>query len=65
MDFKLQKTFHINDKVKFRAIFDVWNVSNSNTVTEYASYDMWNSRYLEPGWVFYPRRLQIGLRLQF
>lgn len=65
MDLRLQKTFNIGDTVKFHAIFDVWNVLNSGTVTGYASHDMWKDRYLETGGVFSPRRLQIGLRLQF
>jgi len=65
MDFRLQKTFNIGDTVKFQAIFDVWNVFNANTVTDYATYDMWKSNYLETNDIFYPRRLQIGFRLQF
>jgi len=65
MDFRLQKTFNISETVKFHAIFDVWNVLNANTVTSYASHDMWSDRYKEPDGMFYPRRLQIGLRLQF
>jgi hypothetical protein len=65
MDFRLQKTFNITDTVKFHAIFDVWNVLNSGTVTGYASHNMWRDRYMEPGGIFYPRRLQIGLKLQF
>ena len=65
MDLRLQKTFNITDTVKFQAIFDVWNVLNTNTVTNYATQDMWKSNYLEPSGVFWPRRLQIGFRLQF
>ena len=65
MDFRLHKTFNITDTVKFQAILDVWNVFNANTVTEYSSYDIWKSRYRETNEIFYPRRLQIGLRLQF
>jgi len=65
MDLRLHKTFNIGDKVNFQAIFDLWNVFNTNTVTGYASYDIWSDRYMEPGGIFYPRRLQIGLRLQF
>ncbi len=65
LDFRLQKTFNISDTVKFHAIFDVWNVLNSGTTTGYATHDMWKSNYLETGGVFYPRRLQIGLKLQF
>jgi hypothetical protein len=65
MDFRLQKTFNIGDTVKLQAILDLWNVLNTNTETSYASHDMWRDRYLEPSWIFYPRRLQIGFRLQF
>ena len=66
LDFRLQKTFQIGDTVRFHAIFDLWNVLNANTETSYSSYDMWkSSRYLLPRGIFYPRRLQIGLRLQF
>ena len=65
MDFRLQKTFHIGDTVRFHAIFDLWNVLNSGTATRYSSHDMWRSNYLVPRTVFYPRRLQIGLKLQF
>jgi hypothetical protein len=65
MDLRLQKTFNITDTVKFHAIFDVWNVLNSGTATWYASHDMWKDNYHEAGGIFYPRRLQIGLKLQF
>jgi hypothetical protein len=65
MDFRLQKTFNISDTVRFQAIFDLWNVLNSGTDTGYATYDMWKSNYLETNGIFYPRRLQIGFRLQF
>jgi len=65
MDFRLQKTFHIGDRVRFQTILDLWNVLNSGTTTSFASHDMWKDRYLETGGIFYPRRLQIGFRLQF
>jgi len=65
VDFRLQKTFNITDTVKFSATFDVWNVLNANTDTGYATYDMWKNYYLETNGIFWPRRLQIGLRLQF
>ena len=66
LDLRLQKTFNIGDTVKLQAIFDLWNVLNAKTETSYSSYDMWkSSRYFLPSGIFYPRRLQIGLRLQF
>lgn len=65
MDFRLQKTFDIYKALKLQAIFDVFNVFNSNTVTSHASYNMWSASYEEPDWIFYPRRVQVGLRLEF
>jgi hypothetical protein len=65
MDIRLSKTFNIGDRVSFQAIFDVWNVLNSGTTTGYATHDMWRSNYLETNGIFFPRRLQIGFRLQF
>jgi len=66
MDFRLEKTFHIGDTVRFQAIFDLFNVLNANTATRYSSHDMWKtSRYLVPRTIFWPRRLQIGFKLQF
>jgi hypothetical protein len=65
LDLRLQKTFNIGDIVKFHAIFDVFNVFNSDTVTYYAGYSIWSSLYRQPEWIFYPRRLQIGVKLEF
>jgi hypothetical protein len=65
MDFRLQKTFNIYQTVKLQAIFDVFNVFNSNTVTSHASYAMWSEAYEKPDWILYPRRVQVGLRLEF
>lgn len=64
LDFRLQKTFNIGDRVRFLAIFDVLNVFNSNTVTYWISTSMSSSLYQVPDWYFYPRRLQIGAKLQ-
>jgi hypothetical protein len=65
LDFRLQKTFAIGDKVRFLAIFDVWNVLNTGTVEYWASHNMSNDLYKAPEWYLYPRRLQIGFKLQF
>jgi len=65
LDFRLQKTFDIHKTLKLQAILDVFNVFNSATVTEFRSYDLWAQPYHEPSFIFYPRRLQIGLRLRF
>lgn len=66
LDFRLQKTFNIYQTVRLSAIIDVFNLLNADTVTSYASYEMWQQAiYHEPLWNFNPRRVQIGLRLEF
>jgi len=66
LDFRLQKTFDIHKTVKLSAIFDLFNVFNSDTVTSYASYEMYQEDiYHEPYGNFNPRRMQIGLKLEF
>jgi hypothetical protein len=65
LDFRLLKTFEIHDTIELQAIFDVFNVFNSNTVTYYVEYEIWSDLYLVPEWIFYPRRLQVGVKLQF
>jgi hypothetical protein len=65
LDLRLQKTFHFGERVRFLAIFDVWNVLNADTVTYWASHTMSSSLYKAPEWYFYPRRLQLGFKLEF
>ena len=65
LDFRLQKTFNIYKSLQFDAMIDVFNLFNSDTVTNYRSHQQWALAYNEPSFIFYPRRLQIGLRLRF
>ncbi|MDH4220203.1 MAG: hypothetical protein OEW23_15705, partial [Candidatus Aminicenantes bacterium] len=74
LDFRLQKTFDVYESVKFHMMFDVFNALNSNTITSYpasyqwyhhSGYDYWSSTYLVPDEIFFPRRVQFGLRLSF
>jgi hypothetical protein len=65
LDFRLQKTFNIYQSLKLDAVIDVFNLFNSATVTEYRSYDLWALSYKEPNFIFYPRRIQVGLKLTF
>jgi hypothetical protein len=63
LDFRLQKTFDIYNTVKLSAIFDVFNLFSSGTVT---SYEMWQKDiYHEPLSNLTPRRLQIRLKREF
>ena len=65
LDFRLQKTFNLYKALRLDAMIDVFNLFNSATVTHYRSYYRWEQAYNEPSDIFYPRRLQMGLRLKF
>ena len=72
LDFRLQKTFEIHKTVKLSATIDVFNLFNSNTVIGYPSdyphnpgYSIWSDAYHKADEIFFPRRTQIGLRLEF
>jgi hypothetical protein len=72
LDFRLQKTFQIYRTVKLSATVDVFNLFNSNTVIGYPSdyphnpgYSVWSDAYRRADEIFFPRRAQIGLRLEF
>ena len=65
LDVRLQKTFNLHKSLRFKAILDVFNVFNTSTIVHHASYDTWAENYLEPDWIFFPRRFQIGARLEF
>jgi outer membrane receptor protein involved in Fe transport len=65
LDFRLQKTFNLYKSLRLDAMIDAFNLFNSATVTADRSYDFWALTYNEPSYIFYPRRLQVGLRLKF
>ena len=65
LDFRLQKTFPIYRTVRFSAILDIFSVFNSKTVLGFESFDPWSELYLNPSWIPMPRRLQVGLKLEF
>jgi hypothetical protein len=64
-DFRLQKTINIYKSLNLDAMIDVFNLFNSGTVTAFQSHDAWAVAYNEPSFMFYPRRIQIGLKLRF
>lgn len=72
LDFRLQKTLSIYKTLKLHALFDVFNLFNSNTVMAYEEqfyeipgYYKWSEAYQVPQSIFFPRRVQVGLRLEF
>jgi hypothetical protein len=65
LDLRLQKTLGLYKTMKFMLTFDIFNVFNSNTVTDNASYNRWAENYNAPLSIFFPRRTQLGLRINF
>lgn len=65
VDFRLQKTFIIYKSLSLDAMIDVFNLFNSATVTNYRSKNLWALSYQDPSFMFYPRRIQIGLKLRY
>lgn len=74
LDFRLQKTFTVYKTVRLSAIIDIFNLLNSNTLIGYRAdnpptihpgYDLWNKSYHKADDIFFPRRAQVGLRLEF
>jgi len=65
LDFRLEKTINLYRTLRFRLMLDVFNIFNSNTVTGLASYRLWAENFQKPDFIFFPRRLQLGLRIEF
>ena len=65
LDFRLEKTVNLYSTLRLRVMLDVFNVFNASTPTGLASYRLWADNFQKPDFIFFPRRLQIGLRLEF
>jgi len=65
LDFRVQKTFLFGDRLRLSAIIDVYNLLNTDTVTRFASYDLWSSAFLQPRSIPFPRRAQVSIKLEF
>jgi hypothetical protein len=65
LDLRIQKTFPVYRTVRLSAIFDIFNVFNTDTVINYESFDQWSEIYLDPSAIPMPLRLQLGLKLEF
>ncbi len=65
LDFRLSKSFDIYKTVRLHAMFDVFNVFNSDTTLDYSSANLYAANYMATSRIPFPRRLQIGLRLEF
>jgi hypothetical protein len=65
VDFRVQKTFNLYKSFKLHAFADIFNLLNDDTVTRFRTYNMWRDDFQEPMWIPYPRRVQIGIKLEF
>jgi hypothetical protein len=65
LDFRVAKTFTLYRNVRFSVIGDVFNLLNNNMITGFRSYRIWAQVYRLPSSMPLPRRLQVGLRLEF
>jgi len=64
-DVRLQKTFWIHKSWRIHAFFDFFNILNSDMFTNYWRFDSWRSGFNEPSDMPYPRRIQVGVKLEF
>lgn len=65
LDLRLMRAFTFYRSLRLSAMFDVFNVFNINTVTDYATVDLWSTSYKSPLAIPRPRRAQVGLKLEF
>ena len=73
LDFRLQKSFTLYKSLQLHLMLDVFNLLNAEMMTSYpanfwyshSGYDYWSSNYLVPDEIFFPRRMQLGVRLSF
>ena len=65
LNFRIEKTFSLYKTVRLRAIADIFNLLNDATVTRWRSGDVWTDTYQVPSWIPDPRRVQVGIRLEF
>jgi hypothetical protein len=74
LDLRLQKTFSLYKTVRLSAMLDIFNLFNANTVIGYRAsnpptihpgFDLWSDAFHKADDIFFPRRAQVGLRLEF
>jgi hypothetical protein len=65
LNLRVEKSFNIYKTVRFSVMGDIFNLLNDDTVTRYRSYDVWRDSYKVPMVIPYPRRFQLGVKLQF
>jgi len=65
LDFRIQKTFKLYSSFKCLVFFDVFNLLSNDTFQDFWTYDLWQTDYGVPSQLLRPRRVQVGLKLEF
>jgi hypothetical protein len=65
LDIRVQKSFTLQKNIRFTVIADVFNALNADTITSFASYNVWALNFREPSGMVPPRYMQVGLKLEF
>ena len=66
LDLGLQKAFRFsNSKYQLKLMFDVFNVFNINTITDYSTDNRSSEAFSEPTQIIAPRVYRVGLRVAF
>ncbi len=65
LNVRVAKTFPLYRNVRFSVMGDVFNLLNNDVVLAFRSYRIWIETFGLPSDMPLPRRLQIGLRLEF
>jgi hypothetical protein len=64
-DIKIEKAFHIGDRFRIMANFDILNLFNMDTNLEWVSEEAQNAYWMVPTGIILPRRVIVGVRLEF
>lgn len=65
VDLRIQKTFKIYKTLKFHAFGDIFNLFNDDSYYRFRSFSAWSTSYNVPMYMPDPRRVQVGLKLEF
>ncbi|MCK4308052.1 TonB-dependent receptor [candidate division WOR-3 bacterium] len=65
LDLRIQKTFNLYSTVRLHVMLDIFNVLNDDAIGDFHSYNLWSDSYGEPRRMIFPRRVQVGVKLQF
>jgi hypothetical protein len=65
LNIRVAKTFTLYKNVRLSVLGDVFNLLNSDVIAGFRSYRVWSQVFRLPSSMPLPRRLQVGLRLEF